>query len=715
MSSFELLSDKLKRFIKNDLRWNKLTDVQELSIPHVLEGKNAIILAQTAGGKTESVFFPVLSVIDTEKHEGISALYISPIKALLNNQESRLKKLTNAINKDVFSWHGDVSKNKKQQFYKKPTSVLMITPESLEVILLNQNYDKDYLFFNLRFIIIDEIHSFAEGDRGSHLISIIERLQTYSRFDIQRLGLSATVGNPETIGKWLKGGSKRKGLVINPNINSKKRIFNISYQYSDSTLIERAYEKFGNKKILFFVNGRKEAEKIHSQLKPFFENTFVHHSSMDKSFRNKAENSFKVNSNSGCIVCTSTMELGIDIGDLDSVLQLNAPSSVSSFLQRIGRTGRREGKNPEMNFFVSNEEDFIKTIAIRELSRINKVEDVIVSKRAYHIYLHQIIALLIEDFRKEKEILFNILNQVYCFKDISFEKYNLLIEHLKKEKIIEINDRNIISLGVKGEKIFLAHNNKKMYSVFKTMEEFSVKFNNKEIGTLQAWFVYTTGNKMNFYLSGQAWNVFEINEENRVLYVEKTDKATLPNWSGQTTLVTYELCQEYLKILSGEKNILDLEEREKNILDSIIAFNNSEQNTNAINNNKQKTKEIIIKKLDKYVKIITFCGNRINYTIAILLKSILNFKDFSVNEFQISFEYKSKLDNVFDALEKLKNNPNYYFSENNIYKCSKAFPKIEYSKFQNFIPENLSKEYLSDILLDLDKTKEVLEIFSILK
>ncbi|MFN4151984.1 MAG: DEAD/DEAH box helicase, partial [Candidatus Sericytochromatia bacterium] len=194
MTSFNLLNSKIQKFITNELKWNKLTDVQEHTIPHVMDGKNLIVLAPTAGGKTESVFLPLLSVVDNEKIDGISVLYISPIKALLNNQEIRLKRLSKAIYRDAFKWHGDISKPQKKKFYEQPCSILMITPESLEVILLNEKYDKDHLFRNLRFVVIDEIHSFADGDRGYHLISVIERLQTYSKFDIQRLGLSATIG-----------------------------------------------------------------------------------------------------------------------------------------------------------------------------------------------------------------------------------------------------------------------------------------------------------------------------------------------------------------------------------------------------------------------------------------------------------------------------------------------------------------------------------------
>ncbi|RYY00383.1 DEAD/DEAH box helicase, partial [bacterium] len=309
MTSFNLLNDKVKKFITNDLKWNKLTDIQEATIPEIIDGKNIIALAPTAGGKTEAVFFPVLSQIFEEKITGVSTLYISPIKALLNNQEIRLKKLSKSIYQDAFKWHGDVSKAQKTKFIKNPCSILMITPESLEVILLSDSYDKGDLFANLRFIVIDEIHSFAESDRGYHLISIIERLQTYSKYDIQRLGLSATVGNPSVIGTWLKGSSKRKGVVIDPLKGKKsEKNLNIVFYEQEEQLIEKIYQQFGDKKTIFFVNGRRDAERIHTMLKPAMDNIYVHHSSMDKTFRNLAEESFRLKSEPSCIICTSTME-----------------------------------------------------------------------------------------------------------------------------------------------------------------------------------------------------------------------------------------------------------------------------------------------------------------------------------------------------------------------------------------------------------------------
>src|SRR5699024_5416786 len=210
MSKFYLLCEPIRNGIVSKLEWRSLTPIQEMTIPEVIGGRNVVLLAPTAGGKTEAAFFPLLHNIHTEGLEGLSVIYVSPIKALLNNQEERLKTLSSFVFRDVFKWHGDVGKGEKSNFLKNPTSLLMITPESLEVILMNKRIDKNELFENVRAIVVDEIHSFAEGERGVHLLSVLERIQEYSKHDIQRIGLSATVGNPNQISEWLQGSSNRQ-------------------------------------------------------------------------------------------------------------------------------------------------------------------------------------------------------------------------------------------------------------------------------------------------------------------------------------------------------------------------------------------------------------------------------------------------------------------------------------------------------------------------
>ncbi|NMA73466.1 MAG: DEAD/DEAH box helicase, partial [Bacteroidales bacterium] len=391
MSNFHLLCDPLQNGIVSKLGWRSLTSIQEMTIPEVINGKNLILLAPTAGGKTEAAFFPILDNIHTEGLNGLSVIYVSPIKALLNNQEERLSKLSSFVYRGVFKWHGDISRGEKGKFFKNPSSILMITPESLEVMLMNKKIDKNELFKNVRAIVIDEIHAFAEGERGVHLMAVLERIQGYSKHDIQRVGLSATVGNPEQISEWLQGSSSRQKGVIDPPKENKPKKIEIKYVLEEELATEVFKRAYGRKSLLF-SNSRTGAEKVKNELEEKGIESYVHHSSINKYFREVAEEKFKIGKNN-IIIATSTLELGIDIGDLDIVLQLDSPYSVSSFLQRMGRTGRRQGSVGHFVFFPTKDEKLVIAIAILNLAMRGWVESVDVSKKSFDLLFHQIIMM----------------------------------------------------------------------------------------------------------------------------------------------------------------------------------------------------------------------------------------------------------------------------------------------------------------------------------
>ena len=314
-------------------------------------------------------------MIHTENIPGTSVIYVSPIKALLNNQEERLRVLSSFIYGEVFKWHGDVGSYEKVKSFKNPPNVLMITPESLEVILMNKKIDKEDFFRNIRFVVIDEIHSFAGGERGVHLTALIERIQYFSQYDIQRIGLSATVGNPRVIGKWMNGSSKRELIIIDPPREDNKKLIEIKLLHKHEDFGEEVCRRIYGKKALFFTNSRSAVEGLKKSIEDWGIETFVHHSSIDKRFREIAEEKFIIGTNT-CIIATSTLELGIDIGDLDIVLQLDSPNTVSSFLQRMGRTGRRKDTVAHYVFFPTKASKFILAIAILNLAIRKWVEGV---------------------------------------------------------------------------------------------------------------------------------------------------------------------------------------------------------------------------------------------------------------------------------------------------------------------------------------------------
>ena len=383
-SVFARFPSRLQDAIASRLGWLSLRPVQELAGQALLDGKNVVVLAPTAGGKTEAAIFPLLATLMQQEPQGVGLIYIAPIKALLNNQAERLGLYTEMVGLQRFLWHGDIKFSQKRAFVKEPAAVLMTTPESLEVMLLSAKVPHEKLFRDLRAVVIDEIHAIAGTDRGAHLMSVLERIARFTPNDIQRVGLSATVGNPSEILQWLRGTSRRQGCVIDPPKSPSSKDLRIHLRETVGAIATDASKMAQERKSLFFCQSRALAEEIAERMRNRGTDVFVHHSSVSLEERTAAEARFHRGTNA-CIVCTSTLELGIDVGDLDLVFQANAPATVSSFLQRLGRTGRRSGQRANTAFFCENMETVLQGIAIVELAKSGWVESVPTPNRAWAV------------------------------------------------------------------------------------------------------------------------------------------------------------------------------------------------------------------------------------------------------------------------------------------------------------------------------------------
>ncbi|MCY7286526.1 MAG: DEAD/DEAH box helicase, partial [Cyanobacteria bacterium CAN_BIN43] len=434
-SAFARFPARLQEAIVARLGWSSLRPVQELASHAILDGKNAVILAPTAGGKTEASMFPSLAQLVEKEPQGVGLIYIAPIKALLNNQAERLGLYTEMVELRRFLWHGDVKNSAKKAFMKEPSALLMTTPESLEVMLLSSKFPHQKLFGDLRSIVVDEVHALAGSDRGTHLLSVIERLACYTDNDIQRIGLSATVGNPDEILRWLQGTSKREGCIVNPPKVPSKKDIHIYLQDTLGAIAHQASQTAQDKKSLFFCQSRALAEDIAERMRGRGTDVFVHHSSVSLEERTAAEERFYRGSNTS-IVCTSTLELGIDVGDLDLVFQANAPSTVSSFLQRLGRTGRRSGQHANTTFFCENIETVLQAIAIVELARKGWVESVPCQTRVWPVMVHQLFALTLQFGAISSERCWEQLSHVPDFSGITYDEFEILIKHLIDENYL---------------------------------------------------------------------------------------------------------------------------------------------------------------------------------------------------------------------------------------------------------------------------------------
>lgn len=550
MTAFARFPPRLQEAIVSRLGWTALRPVQEQAAEAILDGKNAVVLAPTAGGKTEASIFPALANLVQRAPDGVGVIYIAPIKALLNNQEERLGNYAEMVGLGRFVWHGDVGDREKRKFVEDPAELLMTTPESLEVMLVSSRSPVQRLFKDLRLVVIDEVHALAGTDRGAHLMSVLERLAPTSQNDVQRVGLSATVGNPEQILAWVSGSSKRDGVVVDPPKLPAKRDLIIGLYDSVATLAAEAAAKAAGKKSLFFCQSRSTTESVAERMRGRGLDVFVHHSSVALEERRAAEERFAHGTNA-CIVCTSTLELGIDVGGLDQVFQADATSTVSSFLQRMGRTGRRPGTTANTTFLCEDPGAVLQAVALIELAREGWVERVADQTRCWPVLVHQLLALTLQYGAVSPERCWEQLARVPDFRSIEREEFDALLEHMRREDYL-FESGGLLSMGQQAERVFGKKNFLELYAVFSSPVLYRVQTEaRRDLGSLEQNFVDRLVEEMSsFLLGGRAWMVSHVNHEDRVVVVREAPRGVKPSWGGFVPqLLGFELCQRMERVL----------------------------------------------------------------------------------------------------------------------------------------------------------------------
>jgi ATP-dependent Lhr-like helicase len=550
MSAFDRLSPAMQYQIVNGLGFRELRPVQEQAIGPVLDGHNCVVLAPTAGGKTEAALFPMLSRMDSEDWRPVSLLYVAPIRALLNDQEARLARYAALIGRRAAKWHGDTTPSERKAFLADPADVLLTTPESLEVMLMSPRIPAARLFRGLRAIVVDEVHAFVGDDRGSHLSAVLERLSRICGNDVQRIGLSATVGNPEEILAWLAGGSKRPGSVVRaPGARAAPELV-LDYVATHENAARMIAELHPGKKRLVFVDSRRGVETIGKLLRERGVSAFVTHSSLALSERRAAEAAFAEGKDC-VIVATSALELGIDIGDLDHVLQIGCPSTVASFLQRLGRSGRRPGTRANYTFLALDEEQLVQAAALLRLHASGFVEPVRVPRQAAHVLAHQILALSIQEHGIPESDWWAWVARASGFAGLSEEDRRALVEHMLEDEIL-VRDGGRLSLGPRGEKLYGFRNFLELYSVFSTPKALTVLFGTQEIGTIEAQFAeQEEPGRLTFTLAARTWRAQSIDFAHGVLHVEPAEQAAHARWQGKPHLLGQQLCQAIREVLTS--------------------------------------------------------------------------------------------------------------------------------------------------------------------
>ncbi len=692
---FSRFSPRLQQAIVARLGWSSLRPVQEEAGEALLAGRNAVVLAPTAGGKTEAAMFPLLSALIEEPAEGLGVIYVAPIKALLNNQSERLDLYTEMVGLRRFVWHGDTSSHQRRHFLKSPTELLMTTPESLEVMLISRRVDAGRLFADLRAVVVDEIHAVAGTDRGAHLMSVIERITQLSRHDVQRVGLSATVGNPEAILGWLQGISGRSGAVVDPPRPPARRQLLVVHRPEMPALASYAARMARGAKSLFFCETRATTEAVAEEMRRAGTTVFVHHSSVSREERELAEERFNHGSDA-CIVCTSTLELGIDVGDLDRVLQSEAPSTVSSFLQRMGRTGRREGQVANTTFFCESEHGVLQAAALVELAKQGWVEEVEVPDRCWPVLIHQLLAMSLAGAGVTVEESWSHLSRLPDFRGIQRAEFDRLIAWMLRDRSLLLASGRLV-LGPKAERRFGRRNFMDLYAVFSSPQTYTVQTPSGQVlGSLSQGFVDRLVDGVScFLLGGRAWVVLQVRHGDRRVVVDPAASGKQPSWGGfLPQFLGLQLCQKILEVLAGDEPFAYLDSQATEILDSQRA-NLRDALEGGRGGFEVDSDEI---------RWWTFAGGRINTTLRYAIEALghpwkviadnlllrIRGEDLSWSEFNGEMQRLSGLEIWED--------------EDLWRKVAEGLPAYRLSKFQLLMPPWVEREVIASHLLDIGGT-----------
>lgn len=593
MNVFERYAPFIQDYIYRS-GWQSMRAVQNAAGDSIFgTDENVLLTASTASGKTEAAFFPILTLLDENPSHTVGVLYIAPLKALINDQFGRLNELCEEEGIAVTRWHGDAAQSKKRKLLKKPSGILQITPESLESLMINKHMEIPSLFGDLRFIVIDEIHSLLRADRGLQTFCLIERLCKLAGCNPRRVGLSATIGNPEKAGKFLAAGSGR-GTII-PRFDGGKEVWRLSMEhfYNSAPQADEGktvptntppaeeptdtapkaadpgvgyiFEHTKGKKCLVFTNSREECEGVCQQLRQYCEANhepdrfLIHHGNLSASYRESAEEEMKDDDSLMSVCATATLELGIDVGRLERAFQIDAPFTVSGFLQRMGRTGRRG--DPSEMWFVMREDHqearsmlpdsvpwyLIQGIALVQLYIEERfVEPPRMDRLPYSLLYHQTMSTLASHGEMTPGELASRVLALSCFHRITQDDYRLLLKHLMESDHINRTENGGLIVGLAGERVV---NNYKFYAVFQENVEYTVRSGSEQLGTIVK--PPPVGDKI--AIAGRVWVVDEVDHKRRELFCTLV-KGNIPAYFGDVAGdIHTRILERMYRVLSENK------------------------------------------------------------------------------------------------------------------------------------------------------------------
>jgi ATP-dependent Lhr-like helicase len=705
--SFDLLSEPIRKFIR-DKGWEQLRPIQTAAITKILASDDNFILAsRTASGKTEAAFLPILSKVNFND-SGVQVLYISPLIALINDQFYRIEELCKNLDVTVTKWHGEANKTLKERLIKQPNGIVLITPESLEAMFVNKPYNVKQLFSNLKYVVIDEIHSFIGTDRGIQLKSILSRLQKVNSKSFSIVGLSATIGDYDEAKKFTGDELKTKVLLDRTakEINALFRYFKNKNEELPLELLKDLYIETKDNKVLIFPNSRGRAEEVAVKLRKISDrvkghpNYFSHHSSVDREVREYVEYFAKSNNRQNfCISCTSTLELGIDIGTVDEVVQIDATHSIASLIQRVGRSGRKEGESSNLYLYATNKWSLLQSIACWLLYKEGFIEPPQKNEKPYDILVHQALSITKGHSGIRLTELINQLKENAAFKQIELSEIDEILKHLIEIDFLEKLQHEVI-IGVEGEKVV---NSRDFYSVFKTEENFKVVNAGNTIGEIP--FSPQIIEDENILLSAKIWKIKFVDHKAKKIEVIPTKDGKKPMFFGGGATIHQRIREKMFEVLYSKTDYDFLDQPscdETEILrKDFSVFNITDL---------QSDRPLLT--AEKHLQLFTFTGTRINRTIQLLLNiaGIKNTLDDSSSSFDIEVP-KQELISKWSYLSFPLTDIDTHIST--LLQTNPAL--LDFSKWGSYLPDNYKIKLVKDRYFDIEQTAQLLRTMKLIE
>ena len=654
---FSLLQKPLIRYLR-DTEIKGASHIQELAIPIILEGKNILVIAPTGMGKTLAAILPIFDLFlkyrSKSEAKGISILYITPLRALNRDIYRRVMELGKALNISVEVRHGDTTSRKRRLQAMFPPNMLITTPETLQAILPGKKM-REHLK-SVQWIIIDEIHELVPDKRGTQLALALERLCNLTKKDIQRIGLSATIGEAEKAANFLAGVERTVEVVKSPELKN----FDINIEYIDPSQNEiNESEKYGipanylsrikkivelilkHKSTLIFTNTRENAEALGSLIHSFYKNLpiGVHHGSLSREIREDVERQFQEGILKA-VICTSSLELGIDVGTVELVIQYMSPRQATKLIQRVGRSGHAIESIPRGEIITGWADDILESIILLKQSLHDDLEHLIIYPDPYDILTHQIIGLILDEKRITIQKAFKVITKAYPYKDLIIEQFHEVLKQIERLDLIRIIDG---ILQVKTLRVYRYYFEN--LSVIPDVKHFTVFdfFSKRKIGTLdQEFVVKRCSSGIDFIMHGHTWKVISKDESKLTIDVEPTSPSldAIPSWEGEIIPVEFKTAIEVGKLrqfvydnLANQKCLNDFKKEAKISQDSIRKIMGTIQEQTKFSQI-PTDKKIIIERFENSIVIHACFGNLVNETIGLALTTLLRSK------YNASFRYQ---------------------------------------------------------------------------